>query len=121
MDGAGAARVACAPMSIDISQLDEAELLELNRRIVARLKFMQEARTHHQMLRFDVGDRVRFQPPGHDPKTGVIVRHNRKTVTVVTDDHHQWNVAPVFLSRVIEPPAAEPASPARVVRLPSKG
>ena len=108
-------------MSIDISKLDEAELVDLNRRIVARLKYMQEARTHHQMLRFDVGDRVRFQPPGHDPKTGVIVKHNRKTVTVVTDDHHQWNVAPVFLSRVIEPPSADSASPARVVRLPTKG
>jgi hypothetical protein len=51
----------------------------------------------------------------------VIVKHNRKTVTVVTDDHHQWNVAPVFLSRVIEPPSAENASPTRVVRLPTKG
>jgi hypothetical protein len=107
-------------MSIDISKLDEAELVDLSRRIAARLKFMQETRTHHQMLRFDVGDRVRFEPPGHEPKTGVIVKHNRKTVTVVTDDHHQWNVAPVFLSRVIEPPSAENLSPPRVVQLPMK-
>jgi len=29
-----------------------------------------------------------------------VTKYNRKTVTVVTDDHHQRNVAPVFLSRV---------------------
>jgi hypothetical protein len=34
-------------MDIDISKLDEAELVELNRRIVARLRYLQEARTHH--------------------------------------------------------------------------
>lgn len=107
-------------MSIDISKLTEAELVELNRRIVARLKFLQEARTHHQMLSFDVGDRVRFQPPGHDPKTGVIIKHNRKTVTVVTDDHHQWNVAPVFLSRVVEPASRQGETPGQLLRLPIK-
>jgi len=107
-------------MNIDISKLDEAELVELNRRIVARLKYMQEARTHHQMLSFDVGDRVRFHPPGQDPKTGVIVKYNRKTVTVITDDRHQWNVAPVFLSRVIEADSGTAGSAAQVIRLPTK-
>ena len=108
-------------MNIDISKLDEAELVELNRQIVARLRFLQEARTHHQMLSYSVGDRVRFHPPGHDPKTGIIVKYNRKTVTVVTDDHHQWNVAPVFLSKVIDVDAGQAASsPANVVRLPTK-
>src|SRR4030095_2105504 len=63
-------------MNIDISQLDEAQLVELNRRIVARLRYLQEARTHRQMLSFNVGERVSFHPPGHDPKTGVIVKYN---------------------------------------------
>ena len=107
-------------MNIDITQLDEAELVELNRRIVARLQYLQEARTHTQMLSFNVGDRVRFQPPGHDPKTGVIVKYNRKTVTVVTDDRHQWNVAPVFLSRVIAAASDEAGHPAQAIRLPTK-
>ena len=107
-------------MNIDISKLDEAELVELNRQIVARLRFLQEARTHHQMLSYSVGDRVRFHPPGHDPKTGVIVKYNRKTVTVITDDHHQWNVAPVFLSRVVDAEANEAGRPAQVIQLPTK-
>jgi hypothetical protein len=107
-------------MTIDISRLDEAELVDLNRRIVARLKYLQEARTQHQMLSVQVGDRVRFHPPGHEPKTGVVVRHNRKTVTVITDDQHQWNVAPVFLSRLLEADEAAGGAHARVVRLPRK-
>jgi hypothetical protein len=108
-------------MNIDISKLDEAELVELNRQIVARLRLLQEARTHHQMLRYSVADRVRFHPPGHDPKTGVIAKCNRKTVTVITDDHHQWNVAPVFLSRVVDAYTDEVAnSPANVIPLPTK-
>lgn len=121
MEGTERALTYCVAMNIDISKLDEAELVELNRWIVARLKYLQEARTHHQMLSFNVGDRVRFHPPGHDPKTGLIVKYNRKTVTVVTDDGHQWNVPPVFLSRVIDANAADPSGNApKVVRLPLK-
>jgi hypothetical protein len=47
--------------------------------------------------------------------------NNRKTVTVVTDDHHQWNVAPVFLSRVVDADTGDAAGgPAKVIRLPTK-
>lgn len=104
-------------MNIDITKLDEAQLVELNRQIVARLNYLQEARTHRQMLSFNVGDRVRFQPPGHEPKTGVIIKYNRKTVTVLTEDHHQWNVAPVFLSRPLEADSGNANSTAKVMRL----
>lgn len=107
-------------MNIDITQLDEADLLELNRRIVARLKSLQEAREYHQMLNFSIGDRVRFHPPGHEPKSGLVIKCNRKTVTVIADDHSQWNVAPVFLSRVIEGEPVDVARPGRVVPLPAK-
>lgn len=107
-------------MNIDITKLDEAQLVELNRQIVARLNYLQEARTHRQMLSFNVGERVRFQPPGHEPKTGVIIKYNRKTVTVLTDDHHQWNVAPVFLGRPLQADSGNATSTAKVIRLPNK-
>ena len=107
-------------MPIDITKFSEAQLTELNQKIVARLRYLQEARMQQQMQSFVVGDRVSFHAPGHDPKTGVVAKCNRKTVTVITDDHHQWNVAPVFLSRVI---VAEPDSGtahSQVIQLPSK-
>ena len=68
------------------------------------------------MLEFRVGDRVRFQPTGHGVIEGMLTRYNRKTVTVITDDGHQWNVAPSFLSRAVQSASHSQAS-TNVVRL----
>lgn len=88
-------------MNIDIDQLTESELHDLNHRIVARLRFLQQMRAHAAMLEFRVGDRVEFQPPdGRPPVVGILTRYNKKTVTVVTDERGHWNVAPVFLRKV---------------------
>src|SRR5215212_1447807 len=54
-------------VTIDIDQLSEAELIDLNNRIVARLRFLQQMRAHVEMLEFKIGDRVSFRPPGHGP------------------------------------------------------
>ena len=91
------------PMKIDIDRLSEAELIDLNNRIVARLRFLQQMRAHVEMLEFKIGDRVSFQPPGQGPIEGMLTRYNKKTVTVVTDGGRQWNVSPTFLSKA-EPP-----------------
>ena len=90
-------------MKIDIDQLTEAELIDLNNRIVARLRFLNQMRAHVEMLEFKIGDRVTFQPPGHGPVEGMLTRYNKKTVTVVTDDGRQWNVSPNFLSKAAPP------------------
>ena len=87
-------------MKIDIDRLTEAELVDLNRRIVERLRLLQQMRAHVQMLEFKVGARVQFQPAGHPPVTGVLTRYNRKTVTVIADTGQQWNVAPQLLQQV---------------------
>jgi hypothetical protein len=87
-------------MKIDIDQLSEAELIDLNHRIVARLRFLNQMRAHVEMLEFKLGDRVTFQPPGHGPVEGMLTRYNKKTVTVVTDEGRQWNVSPTFLKAV---------------------
>jgi hypothetical protein len=55
-------------MKIDIDKLTEQELVDLNHRIVARLRFLAEMRAHTEMLEFSIGDRVVFQPPGHGNK-----------------------------------------------------
>ena len=47
---------------IDIDELTEAELVDLNHRIVERLRFLNHMRAHSQMLEFRIGDRVSFQP-----------------------------------------------------------
>jgi hypothetical protein len=85
---------------IDIDFLTEAELIDLNHRIVERLRFLHQARAHSRMLEFSVGDRVSFQPEGREPLLGVLTRYNRQTVTVITEEGQRWNVSPSVLRKV---------------------
>jgi hypothetical protein len=80
-------------MKIDIDKLSEEELIDLNNRIVARLRFLGQMRAHSQMLDFKIGDRVTFQPEGRVPLFGILTRYNKKTVTVITESGQHWNVA----------------------------
>jgi hypothetical protein len=86
-------------MAIDIDRLTEAELTDLNHRIVERLRFLQQMRAHKQMLEFRIGDRVSFHPAGQPPLRGFLTRYKKETVTVITDDSQQWNVSPTYLHR----------------------
>ena len=104
-------------MAIEIDRLTEAELIDLNHRVVERLRFLQQMRAHKQMLEFRIGDRVAFQADGRGTVEGMLTRYNRKSVTVITDDGHQWNVAPGFLSRADAPAAATPPARPNLVRL----
>jgi len=54
-------------MPIDIDQLSESELIDLNHRIVARLRFLRELAAHSNMLEFRIGERVSFTPKGAAP------------------------------------------------------
>ena len=89
-------------MTIDIDRLTEAELVDLNNRIVERLRFLHLMRSHAEMLEFRIGDRVEFQPEGQPLVVGMLTRYNKKSVTVITDTGQRWNVAPRFLRRVSE-------------------
>ena len=94
-------------MSIDIDKLTEAELIDLNNRIVERLRFLNQMRAHARMLEFKIGDRVSFQPEGRPVVVGMLTRYNRKTVTVITDSGQRWNVAPGFLRPATDSHEAE--------------
>ena len=80
-----------------IKRLNEEDLRFLNRLIVERLKLLSQARATEEMISFTRGDRVRFQ--GHNGKIldGMVIRLNKKTVSVLTDDGRQWNVSPGLL------------------------
>src|SRR6266446_7431436 len=77
-------------MKIDIDHLTESELIHLNEKIIQRLRMIRQMRAHVQMLGFQIGERVWFV-------RGMVVRYNKKSVTVVTDDGHRWTVSPGFL------------------------
>lgn len=103
-------------MRIDIDGLSEAELIDLNHRVVERLKFLRHMRAHSQMLEFSIGDRVSFQPDGWPLQVGILTRYNKKTVTVITESGEHWNVAPGLLRRVSSTESNSDAS-ANVIQL----
>ena len=82
---------------IDIDLLSEEELIDLNHRIISRLRFLRDMRSHAEMLNFRVGEKVRFQPAGHPEVIGTLTRYNKKSVTVVAENGQRWNVHPTFL------------------------
>jgi hypothetical protein len=98
-------------MRIDIDGLTEAELIDLNNRIVERLKFLRHMRAHSQMLEFGIGDRVSFQPEGRPLQIGILTRYNKKTVTVITESGGHWNVSPGLLRRVNSSKGEDKLSP----------
>lgn len=105
-------------MTIDIDRLSEPELIDLNRRIVERLRFLNQMRAHRDMLEFRIGDRIGFQTDRSHIIHGTITRYNKKTVTVIADDGRRWNVSPGLLHAV--PAAGDHAgsknvTPARIL------
>ena len=78
--------------------MNEEDLRFLNRLIVERLKLIGQARSTAMLAHFSVGDRVSFQSRTGERKTGVIVRLNKKTASITTDEGQHWNVHPGFLS-----------------------
>jgi hypothetical protein len=105
-----------AVVRIDIDKLSEEELIDLNNRIVERLRFLNQMRAHSQMLDFKIGDRVTFQPEGRPLLDGMLTRYNRKTVTVITDNGQHWNVSPGLLRKAESPDSTGAGNP-KVVRL----
>ncbi|AEK56868.1 conserved hypothetical protein [Acidithiobacillus caldus SM-1] len=97
-------------MPMDIDGLSFEELLELNQRVVARLKMLESMQAHLEMMRFHPGQRVSFAHQG-GRLMGTVVKYNRKTVTVVTDNHQSWNVPPHLLSPVKDARPTQPQQP----------
>jgi hypothetical protein len=94
-------------MGINIDHLTEGELVHLNEKIVQRLRMIRQMRAHVRMLDFSIGERVWFQAEAEEIVRGVLVRYNKKSVTVVTDDGQRWTVSPTFLRKVASATTAD--------------
>lgn len=98
---------------IDIDGLSLEELFELNDRVVERIKFLEHAQAHLSMMAFNIGARVSFETP-EGRQFGRLVKRNRKTVNVDTEDGRRWRLSPHLLTAVKEvneprPPVKPPA------------
>ncbi len=88
-------------MTIEIDGMSEAELHALFHRVRERLLYLRARRDGAEMRRFAIGERVAFETVTRDRILGVLVRYNRKSVTVIADDGRRWTVAPQLLLAVV--------------------
>ena len=103
-------------MPIDIDGLTFEELLELNQRVMARLKMLESMQAHVEMTAFNIGKRVSFETQ-HGRLFGTLVKYNRKTVTVVTENRQRWNISPHLLSPAQNAGPLQPTAPDKKKRL----
>jgi len=80
-----------------IKRLGEDDLLFLNQLIIERLKLISQAKSTSLMAAFNIGDQVSFRASAGQEIQGVVLRLNKKTVSIDTGDGHRWNVAPGLL------------------------
>ena len=83
-----------------IKDLNEEELIYLNRLIVERLKLISQAKSTFEMAKFNIGELVQFEDNDGNTITGRVIKLNKKTVSILTEDRQRWNVAPIFLRSV---------------------
>jgi hypothetical protein len=86
----------------EIKKMGEDDLIFLDRVIADRLNLIAQAKSTVLMAEFHAGERVCFQEKAGVMKSGVMIRLNRKTASIRTDDGYLWNVFPGFLKRESE-------------------
>jgi uncharacterized cupredoxin-like copper-binding protein len=82
-----------------LRHMSEEDLLYLNCMVVERLNLLAQAKSTVQLAQFAEGDRVSFTDNAGTLKHGRVIRLNKKTVSLVTDDGHHWKVSPGFLRK----------------------
>lgn len=82
-----------------LRNMSEEDLLYLNRMVVERLNLLAQAKSTVQLAQFAEGDRVSFTDNNGTLRHGRVIRLNKKTVSLVTDDGHHWKVSPGFLRK----------------------
>jgi hypothetical protein len=110
--------VYCACLMLpDLAKLSEDELIELNRRIIERLRLLRSARSLAQLAQFSVGMVVEFDTDDGRTISGTIARLNQRTATIVSVSG-RWRVSPGLL-RAASMPHAKTHSP-NIVALPRR-
>jgi hypothetical protein len=84
-----------------LEELHYEELVTLNRAVVARIKQLNALKAQCELQRFRVGNQVQFISSEGDLIIGTIVRLNKKTVSLVTEEGAHWKVSPSLLKKLI--------------------
>ena len=85
--------------SINIDILSMDELLELNKRVISRMKELNSQKQATAALKFRMGDIVSFVKTDDNVKVvGLILSVRATKITILTETGKQWTVSPSLLS-----------------------
>jgi hypothetical protein len=82
-----------------LRHMGEEDLLYLNRMVVERLNLQAQAKSTVELAQFAEGDRVQFTASDGSVKYGIVLRLNKKTANVRTDEGQGWKVSPGLLRK----------------------
>ena len=82
-----------------LRHMGEEDLIYLNRMVVERLNLLAQIRSTVGLAQFAEGDRVYFSATDGSIKQGAVMRLNKKTASVRTDEGQSWKVSPTLLSK----------------------
>jgi len=77
--------------------MDESDLVFINEMVIERLNLLAQAKDTVKLSEFAAGDRICFKTKDGKTIYGHIVRLNKKTASIMSDDHQRWSVSPGFL------------------------
>ena len=89
-------------IQMDFTKFNDEELVDLNARLVEHMKLRHQARSQMALAKYHAGDRVQFKNLQGKIVKGTIIRINRKTITLHSDDHLNWKVSPSLLQKISE-------------------
>lgn len=83
-----------------LSKLSKKELIELNKMIVFRVQLMNKLDNLGNMVKFKIGDVVKWKNDSGGFDSGTIIRLNTKSATVQGNQEGYWRISPQLLSKV---------------------
>jgi len=67
--------------------------------VIERLNLLAQAKSTVELAQFAEGDRVHFMASDGSVKHGIVLRLNKKTASVRTDEGQSWKVSPGLLRK----------------------
>jgi hypothetical protein len=87
---------------IDVDNLSLAQLIQLHDKVARRIWQLQQAAYSDKLQEFQIGEKVKFLNEEGETLLGIIIRVNKKSLTVRTDRGNKWYLHPWAVTKVVD-------------------
>ncbi|MGV8948487.1 MAG: hypothetical protein ACOH2E_03865 [Candidatus Paracaedibacter sp.] len=82
----------------DIENLTVQELIDLNEKVIRRLKELKSQEERKAATQFRINDIVSFTTRDNKKIIGFVTSTRKSKISIFTEDNEKWNVPPTILS-----------------------